>query len=61
VIRELERLEALVYNVFHCIEIAEEELSTLTYRDFDGRPAKLSNDPESIAPAMYRPTHSMAL
>lgn len=61
VIRELERLEELVYNVFHGIEIAEEEMWTLTYRDFDGRPAKLSNDPESIAPAMYRPAHSMAL
>lgn len=61
VIRELERLEELVYNVFHDIKIAEEDQWTLTYRDFDGRPAKLSNDSGSIAPTMYRPSHPMAL
>lgn len=56
VVRELERLEELIYKVFHGIEIAEEEQWTLKYRDFDGRPTTLANSSQSLAPTMYRPT-----
>jgi hypothetical protein len=56
VIRELERLEELVYQVFHGAEVAEDDQWSLTYRDFDGRTSALSNDSRSIAPTMYRPT-----
>jgi hypothetical protein len=55
VVRELERLEELVYQVFHGIEVAEEDQWSLTYRDFDGRTSVLSHDSRSTAPAMYRP------
>jgi|GEM_PF-6746282 len=58
VIRELERLEELVYNVFHGIEVAEDDQWIVTYRDFDGRPAALAHDSHSLAPTMYQPTSS---
>jgi hypothetical protein len=55
VVREMERLEELVYQVFHNIEVAEDAQWSLTYRDFDGRPSSLSNGSRSLAPVMYRP------
>jgi hypothetical protein len=54
VIRELERLEEMVYNTFHGIEIPEEQRWSVLYRG-DGGLRTLSNDSSSVAPVMYRP------
>lgn len=56
VVRELERLEELVFNVFHGIEVPEDQQWTLAYRAFDGRPATLANDSNSLGPSMYQPS-----
>jgi hypothetical protein len=55
VVRELERLEELVYNVFNGIEIPADQQWTLNYRDFDGRATAIANDSGALGPKMYRP------